>query len=189
MDQKDRYRISAIITFTESLMVLRDPFEDGHQKRCANNAMRLAAEMKLSNEDVELIGFAARLHDVGKIVIAESVLNKPKLTIAEKNMINSHSMLGALIITSMGFDNSLPVIIFQHHENWDGSGYPLKLSGEDILIGARILRIVDCFDAMTNIRSYREFYTYDRALSEMQKESGTSFDPTIYEIFERMIKA
>jgi putative nucleotidyltransferase with HDIG domain len=187
MDNEDRYRIHIIIEFSEVIMQLRDPYEDGHEKRAAKLAIGLALELKLAPEDIELLTYSAQLHDVGKILIAEHVLNKVKLSTSETNMIRSHADMGERLIAKFRFDPAIERNVRHHHENWDGSGYPDGLKGDVIPLGARILRVVDCFDAMTSERPYREAYTKDEALLEMDKENGTSFDPAIYATFRQMV--
>ena len=189
MDDTQRTNINIVIAFAEILMLLRDPYENGHDKRCAELSVLLANKLCLPDEQIEQIGYAARLHDIGKIMIAEQILNKTRLTTAEMNMIRSHSSMGAKALKSLGFDDPIQSIILQHHENWDGTGYPNKLQGENILIGARIIRIADCFDAMTSERSYRKSLTKERTIVKMEKENGKSFDPMIFELLRKIIES
>ena len=180
--------IETIIAFAEAIMFLRDPYEDGHEKRVSQLSKELAIELHLPAVEIEFLQYAARLHDVGKIMIAESVLNKPKLTASERKMVHSHAALGAESVSGLQIDD-IHLIIRHHHENWDGSGYPDGLLGDDIPQSARILRIVDSFDAMTNTRPYRAIvYSEADALVEMEKERGTCFDPVIFDVFKNMVK-
>jgi HD-GYP domain-containing protein (c-di-GMP phosphodiesterase class II) len=114
-------------------------------------------------------------------------LNKPKLSTSERNMVHSHSALGAKVIHALEFDENIEKTILHHHENWNASGYPDGLEGEQIPLGARIIRVADCFDAMTSDRPYRETYSERDALIEMEKEIGTSFDPMIFRTFQGMM--
>ena len=119
--------------------------------------MRLARELNIQ-DDLELraLEAAALLHDMGKLAIPEHILNKPdKLTAAEFEVMKLHSKIGADILSPIGFPFPVVPIVRHHHENWDGSGYPDGLSTEQIPIGARILSVVDCFDALTSDRPYR----------------------------------
>jgi HD-GYP domain-containing protein (c-di-GMP phosphodiesterase class II) len=187
MNSEERCRITAIIEFNDSITFLRDPHGDGHQKRASILASKLALELRLPDSFIELLGYGMDLHDVGKNMIHEAILNKPKLTAAELGMVRDHTELGARAINPLRFDKSIEEVIHFHHENWDGSGYPDGLQREGIPIMARIARIVDCFDAMTHKRPYHDLYTADDAIAEMDKENGISFDPTIFMVFKRMM--
>jgi putative nucleotidyltransferase with HDIG domain len=168
-------------------MAARDPFQvDGHTARSALLAEKLARELGLPEGFVINVRDAASLHDIGKMSIAESILNKVKLTESERHMIQSHADIGYQVISALHFDKSIADAILHHHENWNGTGYPDKLAREAIPLESRIIRVVDCFDAMTHKRSYREVYTVERAIMEMEKEIGISFDPTIFNVFRRI---
>lgn len=188
MNPQDHDRINGIIAFAEAVMVLRDPYEDGHDQRTEKLALKLAGKLNLSSlEFIENLRYGARLHDVGKIMIAESALNKIKLTPSEKNMVNSHALLGAEAIKALGFNKDIVDIIHHHHENWDGSGYPDKLKGNEISLGARIVRIADSYDAIQNGRAYHKAKSKRDTLIELEKENGISFDPVIFEAFKGII--
>jgi putative nucleotidyltransferase with HDIG domain len=187
---KDPYyhsRVTAIIALVDVLMPLRDPYSNGHEKRVAKIAVAIAMKLGLAANFVDNLEYGAHLHDIGKLMIAENVLNKPKLTISERNMVKSHAALGVKAIHALEFDDNIEIAIKHHHENWDGSGYPDGLDGEAIPLGARIIRVADTFDAMTSDRPYRETYTQRNALIEMEKEIGTSFDPMIFRMFQGMM--
>jgi putative two-component system response regulator len=189
MNERERLRIEAVILFADAITIKRDPFEDGHGKRASKLAQDLAIELGKPAEFVELLGYAMDLHDVGKILIAESILNKPKLGASELSMIESHSELGTEILVPLHFDKLIHETVLQIHENWDGSGYPHGLKREEILESARMGRIADCYDAMRSDRPYRKALTVKFALEMMERESGKSFDPTMFNIFKRMINA
>jgi putative nucleotidyltransferase with HDIG domain len=180
-------RISAVITLVTVLMPLRDPYSNGHEKRVASMAKAICVMMGLNADYTDQTEYAAYLHDLGKLMIAENVLNKPKLTQAEKAMVHNHSALGAIAIHTLEFDQEIEDVINHHHENWDGTGYPGNLAGTDIPLGARIIRIADTFDAMTSDRPYRKMFSQKEAISEMKLEVGKSFDPMIFEIFKGMM--
>jgi HD-GYP domain-containing protein (c-di-GMP phosphodiesterase class II) len=167
---------------------LRDPHGDGHERRAAQLARALAAELKMSNNEIELLEDAMELHDVGKNMIPEAILNKPKLTAAELIMVRNHTELGSRAIRPLRFNKAIEEVIHSHHENWNGSGYPDGLKREEIPLMARIARIVDCFDAMTHKRPYHEeIYSIVDAIAEMDLENGIAFDPKIFYVFKRMI--
>lgn len=187
MNADEHQRIAVIIEFAEAIMALRDPFEDGHEKRVAVLTEKLGRQLGFSDHYVDLLRCCGHLHDIGKIMIAEDVLNKVKLTTSEINMMRSHAEMGAKLIGTFHFDHAVEDTLRYHHENWDGSGYPSGLSREAIPLGARILRVADCYDAMTSERPYRKAFSKDDALEEMTKEVAISFDPEIFWKFKRMM--
>lgn len=133
---------------------------------------------------------AAIFHDIGKIAIPDSILHKPgRLTNGERQIMTAHTWLGAKIISQMqsGSDprylQHLTDICTYHHENWDGTGYPLGLSGNSIPYSARLMHIVDVYDALVSERPYKPAYTHDDAYNIMISESGKHFDPIILEVF------
>ena len=144
----------------------RDQVTHDHIQRVQKNAMRLARELDITDEaELRALEAAALLHDTGKLAIPEHILNKPdKLTAAEFETMKQHSRIGAEILSSIEFPFPVVPIVRHHHENWDGSGYPDGLRGEEIPIGARILSVVDCFDALTSDRPYRRAFSPDKAL-------------------------
>jgi HD-GYP domain-containing protein (c-di-GMP phosphodiesterase class II) len=187
MNIEERYRIKAIIEFNDSITFLRDPHGDGHPKRSSLLAVKLALELRLANGFIELVEYGMKLHDIGKNMIEEAILNKPKLTVAEMGMVRDHTKLGMLAIIPMHFDKSIEDAIHFHHENWDGSGYPNGLKREEIPLIARIGAITDRFDAMTHQRAYHDIYSLEDAIAEMDKDIGIAFDPTIFMVFKRMM--
>lgn len=187
MEETERIRIEAVIAFADAITFQRDPFEDGHGIRSSKYATDLATELKKPEDFIELLHYAMLLHDVGKILVAEVILNKPRLSASERSMVESHSELGAGIIEAMHFNKFIHETILQLHEDWDGSGYPNGYQREEILPGARMARIADCFDAMTNKRPYRDALTVKLALELMESKSGKAFDPTMFNVFKRMI--
>jgi putative nucleotidyltransferase with HDIG domain len=188
MSQEDHVRMAAIVAFIDVVMVLRDPYEDGHGKRSSVLAMDLAMQLHQPADFIELLKYATLLHDVGKLMMAESILNKPKLSESERTMVNSHAELGIKVISALRFDKAIEEAIHHHHENWNGTGYPDGLLREQISLAARIIRVVDSFDAMTSKRPYRLVaYSPERAIAEMDKESGILYDPTIINVFKRMM--
>jgi HD-GYP domain-containing protein (c-di-GMP phosphodiesterase class II) len=187
MNSEERYRITAIIEFNDSITFLRDPHGDGHQKRSSILAGKLALELRMPDRFIEVLQYGMDLHDVGKNMIHEAILNKPKLTAAELGMVRDHTKLGTRAIRPLRFDKAIEEVIHFHHENWDGSGYPDGLQREEIPIMARIARIVDCFDAMTHKRPYHDVHTVEEAIADMDQENSISFDPTIFMVFKRII--
>jgi putative nucleotidyltransferase with HDIG domain len=150
--------------------------------------MRLAREVGL-NDDRQLraLEAAALLHDTGKLAIPEHILNKPDvLTPAEFEVMKRHAVIGADILSSIDFPFPVVPIVRHHHENWDGSGYPDGLRGDEIPMAARILSVVDCFDALTSDRPYRGALTPERALAVILERSGVMYDPVVVDALLRI---
>jgi putative nucleotidyltransferase with HDIG domain len=136
---------------------------------------------------IKAVEAAALLHDMGKLAVPEYILNKPgKLSSAEFEKMKLHASVGADILTAIDFPYPVVPIVRHHHENWDGSGYPTGLKGTDIPIGARILSVVDCFDALTSDRPYRPRLTNDEALRILLERRGSMYDPLIVDTFARV---
>src|SRR5258705_9328269 len=138
---------------------------------------------------IKAIEAAALLHDMGKLAVPEYILNKPgKLTAAEFEKMKLHSAVGADILSAIDFPYPVVPIVRHHHENWDGTGYPDKVRGTEIPIGARILSVVDCFDALTSDRPYRPKLTDDEALAILRERRGSMYDPLVVDAFVRVHK-
>ena len=179
--------ISTIQALNKSLEA-KDPYTSGHSARVENFAVELAEEYNLSYESIENIKTAAILHDIGKIGINDSILNKAtELTQEEFHQIMMHPSIGADIISKVDFLKDVTGIIKHHHERYDGSGYPDGLSGEAIPIEACVLTIADSYDAMTTDRPYRAALTKEEALEEIRKNAGTQFHPSLAKEFIAMM--
>ena len=175
------YTIKAITNSIEA----RDPYTRGHSERVALYAKIIAGELNWNDEEIELINWGGMLHDVGKIGIPDSILNKPgKLNGEEFDYIKMHPLIGAHIVRGISFlESSIPFIL-EHHERFDGKGYSRGLAGKDISVKGRLLAVADSFDAMTSDRPYRKALDVEVALDEIVKNKGTQFDPEIAEAFE-----
>jgi putative nucleotidyltransferase with HDIG domain len=169
---------------------IKDRYIRGHPERTSGVAAALAEEMGLSSEQVRNIKIAGLLHDIGKITVSESILNKPgKLTKLEFANIKDHPIVGATLVSQVkGFEQLIP-IVRHHHERFDGKGYPDGLAGEEIPLEARIMSVVDVFDALTHERSYRQGLSSEEATAEMEHGAGTQFDPVVLEAFLALAKA
>ena len=179
--------ISTIQALNKSLEA-KDPYTSGHSARVEKFAVELAEEYNLPYESIENIRTAAVLHDIGKIGINDSILNKAtELTQEEFHQIMMHPSIGADIISKVDFLKDVTGIIKHHHERYDGSGYPDGLSGEDIPIEACVLTIADSYDAMTTDRPYRAALTKEEALEEIRKNAGTQFHPSLAREFIAMM--
>ncbi len=163
----------------------KDQVTHDHVRRVQTQSVRLARALGVADEPIlEAITAAALLHDVGKIGIPEHILNKPgKLTTSEFEIMKQHAPMGAEILSVIGFPYPVVPIVRHHHENWDGTGYPDGLAGEAIPIGARILQIVDCFDALTSDRPYRRRIPEAEAFRILSERKGTMYDPQLVDVF------
>jgi HD-GYP domain-containing protein (c-di-GMP phosphodiesterase class II) len=168
---------------------MRDHYTFEHSKRVAEMARDLALAMKLSASEAEQIYIAARVHDVGKIGIKGQILLKEgKLTEEEWLEMRSHPELGAKLVAKLPEFRKGSELILSHHERYDGKGYPRALRGTEIPLGARIITVVDSYDAMTSHRSYRRAQEPDYVVNELQKGSGIQFDPAIVEVFLQILR-
>lgn len=162
----------------------KDSYTHGHSRRVTALALAIAAEMRLSENEVNKLRHAALLHDIGKIGIAENILQKPsKLSDDEFTSIKNHPVMGAKILESVEFLQSVCMQIKHHHEKFDGTGYPAGLKGDKIPLGSRIITIADTYDAMTSTRPYRQGLSHEVAVNEIKRCSGTQFDPEIVDAF------
>ena len=163
-----------------------------HMLRVSKYAELLADLMCLDKDKIKRIKKGALLHDLGKILIEESILNKPSgLTLEEFSIMKEHSKLGLKVLRKKDEDSVVENIILLHHEKWNGTGYPFGLNGRNIPIEARIVSVVDYYDALTSDRVYKSKITHEKALEILKNESGQSFDPDIismFEIFENKFK-
>lgn len=161
----------------------RYPDTHGHSRRVARHATVIAKRMGLSREEVAKIRTAAAVHDVGKVDLPVSIINKPgKLTDAEFRTIQQHSRIGAEMVSALG-DEELTKMVRHHHERLDGKGYPARLEGKEIPLGARIIAVADTFDAVTSTRAYRSARRHKDALTLLAAESGTQLDPAAVRAF------
>ena len=163
----------------------KDQITHGHIRRVQRLAVGLAQSVGVQDEiQIKAIEAAALLHDMGKLAIPEFILNKPgRLTPSEFEVMKQHANIGADILGSIHFPYPVVPIVRHHHEAWDGSGYPDKLRGVSIPLGARILSVVDCFDALTSDRPYRPAWSVEEAISVLVQRRGTMYDPLIVDKF------
>jgi putative nucleotidyltransferase with HDIG domain len=181
--ESQRMALDTIHALNEALHA-KDAYTGTHTGRVEQYAVDLAGAYGLPTADCELIRTAALLHDIGKIGIPDVILNKPgRLTRDEFERIQEHSSIGAKILGNVNSLKRVSQIIIQHHERYDGSGYPNKLKGDEIDIEAAILMVSDSYDAMTTDRPYRKALTREQAISELIKYSGTQFHPMLTKCF------
>jgi HD-GYP domain-containing protein (c-di-GMP phosphodiesterase class II) len=178
---------AAYLEFVGSLanaLDARDPYTAGHSWRVSQLSCATAEAMHLKGEDVERIRIGALLHDIGKIGVADSVLQKPgRLTDEEFDQVKQHPVIGRRILEGVqGFAPYLPAVEL-HHENWNGTGYPKGQQAEETPVDARIIHVSDAYDAMTTNRSYRRGMSHEKAISILVENSGIQFDPRIVATF------
>ena len=180
----------AMIDALGRAMTSRDGLTDAHARRVERFAAALADEAGINdNGMLEAIEAAALLHDIGKLGIPDRLLNKPgPLTPDEYEQVKQHTIIGADILAAVPVPGPLALIVRHHHENWDGTGYPDGLEGEMIPVGARVLSIVDCYDALTSDRPYRRALSQGSAIAMIHQRRGTMYDPAIVDAFLRIVQ-
>jgi len=162
----------------------KDEVTHDHVHRVQTYATGLARVFGLSDGEIEALKAGALLHDIGKLAVPDYILNKPdKLTAAEFDKMKVHTIVGAEILSRVAFPYPVVPIVRHHHERWDGRGYPDGLRGEQIPMTARILSVVDCFDAVREDRQYRKAMTRDQAIDLIKSSSGTMYDPQVVDLF------
>jgi HD-GYP domain-containing protein (c-di-GMP phosphodiesterase class II) len=167
----------------------KDEYTGAHSERVALLVEAIARRFHLDDEFVEQLKLAGRLHDLGKIAIADRVLQKPgRLTPHEERQLAHHPELGASLLDGMDI-RPVDVWIRHHHEHWDGSGYPHGLAAEEIPFGSRVILVADAYDAITTDRSYRAASSPDDAIAELRRKAGVQFDPSVVAALEAHLDA
>src|SRR5215210_9489639 len=180
-----RMTLKALVAALET----RDSETHGHSERVVNFSLRLGQELGLSAEQMRSLEFGSLLHDIGKIGVPDAILRKPaKLTEEEWVRMREHPLHGQRILGGIDFLAGASRVVAQHHEKWDGTGYPLGLRTEEIDICARIFSVADAFDAITSDRVYRRGKPYEAAAQELEDWAGRQFDPKVVEAFHRVPK-
>jgi len=165
----------------------KDAETEDHSKRVTAFTIAIARKMGLSREEIRVIARGAFLHDIGKMAIPDKILNKPgKLTVEEMDEMKEHCYRGYKILSKIPFLGEAAEIVYAHQEHYDGSGYPRRLKGDEIPLGARIFSIADTLDAMTMDRPYRPAQSFQAAREEIKLWSGRQFDPKIVKVFLEM---
>jgi response regulator RpfG family c-di-GMP phosphodiesterase len=183
---------SLTVSVAETLinaMEAKDLYLRGHSQRVAELAASVADALGLSEDVVEHVRLAGRLHDVGKIGIRETVLNKPtSLTPEEFEHVKGHVRIGMEILAPLKHIGPALSYVQDHHEHWDGTGYPRGLKGESIVLGGRILAAADAYDALTSKRAYREPMSPEEVITFLAAHSGSLLDPRVYEALTRVVR-
>lgn len=175
--------ISTVTSLTRAIDA-KDKYTSGHSERVMRYAVSIGKELKLNEEALENLKLSSLLHDVGKIGVKEAILAKPaRLLGSERSLMNRHPLIGVGIVG--GIDDSHKIIngILEHHERFDGKGYPGRLKGKKISLEGRIIAVADTFDALTTNRPYQKRYSLKEAFFEIKKAASTQFDPRIVKAF------
>jgi len=182
-----REALGGIIQTVALTVETKDPYTAGHQRRVGNLARAIADEMGLPEEQIDGIRMAGLIHDLGKVAIPTEILSKPgRLSDFEWGMIKMHSQIGYDILKKIDFSWPVAQIVLQHHERMNGSGYPQGLSGEEIILEARILAVADVVEAMASHRPYRPALGIDKALEEISQNRGVLYDPEVVDACLRL---
>ena len=184
---KEGYR--KLIKVLAAFIEIKDLYTEEHSRRIIDDSVYLAERLGLSEEEIKDIEIAAILHDIGKMKVPGYILNKEGvLNEEERALMIEHSRLGAEAVQGIEEFKNASRIILYHHERYDGNGYPEGLKGEDIPLGARIIAVVDAFDAMCSDRPYRKAMSREEAIAELIREKGKQFDPAIVDLYIKYLK-
>jgi len=189
--EKEKRNFEGAIKLLISIIEMKDPYTKGHAERVMKYSKRIGEKLSSKGYKIDLfdLEIAAYLHDIGKIVIPENILNKPdKLTQEEYAIVKRHSLDGYNILSNIEYFDNIKEIVLYHHENVDGSGYPLGIKGDRIPIESKIISVADVFDALTTDRPYRGAFSEEKAIEIMKEEVGKKFDPEVFEAFLAVIK-
>ena len=179
-----------IVTALVYAIEVKDKYTKNHAQRVSEYSCAIAKELGLSKSQIKEISTAALLHDIGKIGVSAAILNKPgKLTDAEYNIIKLHPIYTKTILEKISYFTSIANYAYSHHENYDGSGYPQGLRGDDIPFASQIIQVADAYDAMTSERAYRKALSNYDALGIIEKEMGKQFNPEIAQVAIRLFSS
>lgn len=188
IEEKDNDLVTSIKTLI-SIINTKDRYTYGHVERVVVYCRLISDKLGLSDEDKQILIYGAYMHDIGKINVEKEILSKKtSLTIEEWEELKQHPIHGVDIVSSVEALKNVAPLILHHHERYDGTGYPCRMKGKDIPYLARILTVVDSFDAMTSNRPYKNKISYEEGLEELRKCSGSQFDPEIVEFFIEAIE-
>ncbi len=185
-DSKQDHQQATVYTLAATLR-LRDAETQGHSDRVVRYSQLLGREFDLTPDEMKSLEWGSLLHDIGKIGIPDAVLRKPGcLTKAEWTTMREHPLLGLQILRGLDFLRGAGLVVVQHHERWDGKGYPFGLRGIEVVRNARIFAVADAYDAMTSNRVYHSSKTFEAASAELQRTAGQQFDPEVVEAFVKI---
>jgi len=193
LDRLNRQFDGACLEFVETMaqaLEARDPYTAGHSNRVRDYSVAIARAMRLPPEEIEVIRVGAQLHDIGKIGIPDSVLQKTgDLTPQEYELVKRHPQIGKKILEQVGrFEKYLPIVEL-HHEDQDGGGYPFGLTGQEVPLAVRIVHVADVYDALTSNRAYRNAMPRQMAHEMIELSAGMQFDPEVVRVFSAILRA
>jgi putative nucleotidyltransferase with HDIG domain len=166
------------------ILEIYDAYTKGHSEHVAELAGKLGKAIGLSEENLQVLYWAGLVHDIGKILVPTSILNKPgKLTLQEYEMVKMHPVWGYQVLSTSEELQEIAFIVKHHHEHWNGKGYPENLSGTAIPLLSRIIAVVDTYDSMTSDRAYRTGLPKEEAFTQIRRVSGTQLDPHLTDVF------
>jgi putative two-component system response regulator len=184
LERELRETFTSVVSSLLSLLSIKDPYTGEHSGMVLKLAGLLARQCGLDDESVFDVTTAALLHDIGKIGVPEAILRKPaRLTLEEKTEMDKHVIYGYRALAGIPKLSRVRELVYHHHERWDGEGYPHRLVADQTPLGARIVSVVDAYDAMTSNRPYRRGMSREAALSRLIEASGTQFDPYVVQCF------
>jgi len=167
---------------------LRDKETEGHSRRVTDLTIKIAKKFDFDENMIRYVYYGALLHDVGKMGIPDEILNKPgALTLEEREIINKHPLYAFEMLKDIQYLQPAIPIPYSHHENWDGTGYPQGIRGEEIPLSARIFSVVDNWDALTSDRPYRKAWSKEKTINYIKEQSGKKFDPQVVSVFLKEI--
>lgn len=182
--------LEGVVKSLTFLLETHDPSTNEHSQNVGKLVKALALSLNLKESEAQMLQLAGQLHDIGKIVIPQNILQKPgKLTESEQEMMRAHPVIGSNVLSNIPMLRPLATIVRGHHERWDGQGYPDKLAGQAIPIGARLIAVADTYMVLTSSRAYKVPFSPDIALQELQRHAGTQFDPEMVESLTHFIES
>ncbi|HEY5388639.1 MAG TPA: HD-GYP domain-containing protein [Thermoleophilia bacterium] len=182
-----RRTVEGAVLAMSHVVETRDPYTAGHERRVSELATALAAQMGMEGAQLDGLRLAGLIHDIGKVAVPAEILAKPgRLSAVEFNLIKQHPESGFEILAAIDFGRPVAEMVLQHHERLDGSGYPRALSGEDVLLEARILAVADVVEAMCSHRPYRAALGIEAALDEVRSGAGTRYEAAAVEACEKV---
>ncbi|MFP4016386.1 MAG: HD-GYP domain-containing protein [Halanaerobiales bacterium] len=180
---QERFISDLLISIT-NILEMYDTYTSGHSTNVAETSTIIARKMGLSKSEIDDIFWASMVHDIGKLLIPLSIINKKdKLTDSEYELVKKHPIWGYMALIKSEFLIHIPEYVLYHHERWDGTGYPYGLKGEEIPLAAQIIAVADAYDAMTSDRAYRDSMSHEKAIKEIKENRGTQFSPKVVDVF------